>query len=257
MPSSWCGSARTAHVASKPGVAPRSTTSSAPLGGARACLGGTRGPPPAYRANPRTHAHSPRSRLPAIAASDLAHPARSATAELDTSVAPAHSGLPPSPRHRRRAATLSGPDRRERKRQDVGVIALTDVYTGRRELEDATDAKRKMHEWVGTQPRFFAHTAQHDFEAWLLPYWPRIQELAGHNRGAPPGLPEQVDHDKPPSRWIQEIFEAGRTRHSYVKPRDARRILEGQDLAVAARACQELRALLDRILTLCGASPLQ
>ena len=130
------------------------------------------------------------------------------------------------------------------------VIALTDVYTGRREFRDAADAKRQMHEWVGPQERFFAHAAQHDFEAWLLPFWPRIQELAKHNRGAPAGAPEQVDHDKPPSMHIQDIFAAGRIRDCYVKPRDARRILEGQDLSVAARACPELRALLDRIRTL-------
>lgn len=31
----------------------------------------------------------------------------------------------------------------------------------------AADAKQKMREWVGTEPRFFPHAACHDFEAWL------------------------------------------------------------------------------------------
>ena len=69
---------------------------------------------------------------------------------------------------------------------DAGhVIALTDVYTGSNDFQDAGDAKQKMQSWVGPNDRFHAHVAQHDFEAWLLPYWPAIQELARHNRTAP------------------------------------------------------------------------
>jgi len=51
------------------------------------------------------------------------------------------------------------------------VIALTDVYTGTSDFTDAADAKAKMTEWVGGNERFYPHVAQHDFEAWLLPYW--------------------------------------------------------------------------------------
>lgn len=58
------------------------------------------------------------------------------------------------------------------------VIALTDVYTGTKDFEDATDAKQKMKNWVGDCPRFYPHAAQYDFEAWLLPFWPTIQKLA-------------------------------------------------------------------------------
>ncbi|MGH9455208.1 MAG: hypothetical protein ACRD2O_14695 [Terriglobia bacterium] len=39
------------------------------------------------------------------------------------------------------------------------VIALTDVYTGTRDFQDAEDAKRKMREWVGVNDRFFPHAA--------------------------------------------------------------------------------------------------
>ncbi len=58
------------------------------------------------------------------------------------------------------------------------VIALTDVYTGADDFQDAADAKQKMRNWVGSNERFHPHVAQHDFEAWLLPYWPTIQQLA-------------------------------------------------------------------------------
>ncbi len=56
------------------------------------------------------------------------------------------------------------------------VIALTDVYTGSRppDFRDAADAKMKMREWVGDEPRFHPHAAQYEFEAWLLPYWETI-----------------------------------------------------------------------------------
>jgi hypothetical protein len=136
------------------------------------------------------------------------------------------------------------------------VIALTDVYTGTGDFIDAADAKRKMHEWVGNNAKFHPHAAQHDFEAWLLPFWADIQRLAGSNRGAPGGTPESVDLTKPPSYRIAEVFEAGSRGRSYSKPRDAAKILQGKDLAVAASQCPELKAFLNTILTLSGAEPL-
>jgi len=132
------------------------------------------------------------------------------------------------------------------------VIALTDVYTGTGEFQDAENAKRKMREWVGENPQFFPHAAQHEFEAWLLPFWGTIQRLAGHNMGAPGGPPEAVNLTRPPSVRIREVFRAGSRGRDYVKPRDADRILRDNDLLAAATACPELRALLNTILSLCG-----
>jgi hypothetical protein len=132
------------------------------------------------------------------------------------------------------------------------VIALTDVYTGTGDFTDAIDAKAKMRTWVGSNADFYPHVAQYDFEAWLLPFWSTIQELAKHNKSAPSGLPENVNHTNPPSYRIQEIFELGKCRDSYVKPRDAKRILQKNDLLVSANACLELKAFLNTILSLCG-----
>jgi len=131
------------------------------------------------------------------------------------------------------------------------VIALTDVYTGTSDFIDASDAKTKMTMWVGDNPNFYPHAAQYDFEAWLLPFWSTIQELAKHNRSAPSGQPELVNHNSPPSYRIKEVFEIGKTR-SYIKPRDAKRILEKNDLLVSANACPELKTFLNTILSLCG-----
>ena len=136
------------------------------------------------------------------------------------------------------------------------VIALTDVYTGSNDFRNAADAKQKMRSWVGSNDRFHAHVAQHDFEAWLLPYWVAIQELARHNRTAPAGSPESVNHNYPPSYHIKAIFRIGQGPRHYTKTRDAKRILHGKDLSVAAAACPELRAFLNTILTLCGGDPI-
>src|ERR1700722_10021718 len=104
--------------------------------------------------------------------------------------------------------------------------------------------------------RFYPHAAQHDFEAWLLPFWSDIQALTGHNKRAPSGLPETVNHTRPPSHHIREIFRIGSCRDDYSKPRDANRILRGKDLAIAASQCPELKAFLNTILRLSGVESL-
>src|SRR5580700_9407458 len=104
-----------------------------------------------------------------------------------------------------------------------------------------------MQAWVGANDRFHPHAAQYDFEAWLLPFWSDIQELAGHRKGAPPGPPESVNHNHPPSHHIKEIFEIGSRGKSYSKIRDAARILRGKDLTIAADKCSELKAFLNTI----------
>jgi hypothetical protein len=78
-----------------------------------------------------------------------------------------------------------------------------------------------MRMWVGANPNFHPHVAQHDFEAWLLPYWSDIQKIAGHNRQAPPGTPEKVNHNRPTSHHIKEMFRNGTCRDDYSKARNA------------------------------------
>jgi hypothetical protein len=142
-------------------------------------------------------------------------------------------------------------------RNNDAVIALTDVYTGTHphDFENADDAKAKMCRCVGDEPRFHPHAALYEFEAWLFPFWQTVQALSGSNRTCPSVNPENVNHNKPPSMHLAEVFRAGRKR-AYKKTRDAAAILRGQDLAISAAACPELKAFLNTILTLSGGSPL-
>ena len=134
------------------------------------------------------------------------------------------------------------------------VIALTDVYTGTQppNFRSAADAKNQMRQWVGSEPRFHPHAAQYDFESGVLPYWPTIQRLAGHNKSPPSGTPETVNHNNPPAYRIKEIFSIGSCRKHYVKPWDAGRILKNNDLSIAVYQCPELKAFINTILSSCG-----
>lgn len=158
---------------------------------------------------------------------------------------PQHGGIPKEGKLKRIVEKLLDNDGYD------AVIALTDVYTGKQDFQDANDAKDKMRRWVDKNPKFYPHTALHDFEAWLLPYWTTIQKLAKHNRSAPSGSPETVNHQKPPSYCIKEIFSSGQCKRDYDKVIDGKAILKNNDLMIAIQACPELKAFVNRIISLC------
>ncbi|MBU6385876.1 MAG: DUF4276 family protein [Planctomycetes bacterium] len=146
----------------------------------------------------------------------------------------------------------------DRKSPADAVIALTDVYTGKNPpvFLDANDAKQKLHQWVRGNPNFYPHVALYDFEAWLLPYWSKIQRLARTNRTPPSTNPEAVNHGNPPAYRLQEVFRTGGHKKSYSKTIDAPRILNGEDLLVSINACSELKSFVNRIIELCGGTRL-
>jgi hypothetical protein len=63
----------------------------------------------------------------------------------------------------------------------------------------------------------------------------------------PKAPPEEINHGKPPSRLLSEVFVKGR-RTRYLKTRDAAAILKDQDLMISIQACPELKALVNTIL---------
>lgn len=72
--------------------------------------------------------------------------------------------------------------------------------------------------------------------------------MAGSNRQRPAGNPESINHTKPPAYHLTEVFRTGSKGKKYVKPRDATRILRGQNLETAAQQCPELQKLLETIV---------
>lgn len=136
------------------------------------------------------------------------------------------------------------------------VVSLTDVYTGSQDFKNAADAIAKMRSWVPNEDRFHPHAAQYEVEAWLLPYWDRILEVARSDKKGPNGPPEQVNHQTPPSRVIAAAFRSAGGRRRYDKVRDAKAILKGADLAVAINACPNFKAFMNTLLTLSGAESL-
>ncbi|HQZ64342.1 MAG TPA: DUF4276 family protein [Planctomycetaceae bacterium] len=160
-------------------------------------------------------------------------------------IVPFDGGLPTEKKLKRVVERLLN----DKKHPADAVIALTDVYP---EYATAEDAKTKMKVWVGAEKRFHVHVALHDFEAWLLPYWEKIQKLTGSNRKSPGKDPEKVNHGNSPAYRLAEVYRIGSKTKSYKKAIDAGTILRGEDLSVAVNACSELKAFINCILKLCG-----
>jgi hypothetical protein len=107
--------------------------------------------------------------------------------------------------------------------------------------------RRGKIDWRGN-PNFYPHVALYDFEAWLLPYWSKIQRLAITKRTPPTTNPEPVNYGNPPAYRLQEVFRTGGHKKSYSKTIDAPRILNGEDLLVSINACTELKSFGNRII---------
>ncbi len=129
------------------------------------------------------------------------------------------------------------------------VIALVGVYPS---FESAQDAKTFLRKAVGDEPRFHAHAAQFDFEAWLLPYGGDICKRIKMNKKKPGANPEQVNKLKPPSKRLAELYRLAKPPRSYDKARDGKAILRNKDLTQAANQCPELKSLLNTLLSCAG-----
>ena len=131
------------------------------------------------------------------------------------------------------------------------VVGLLDVYP---KFESAGEAKEFMLKAAGHDERFFAHAAQYDVEAWLLPYWNSICSRVGVRRARPEANPEQVNRSSPPSKRLDELYRVAKRK--YKKPLEMTAILDRQDLTIAAKECREFRLLLNTLLKLGGLSEL-
>lgn len=134
------------------------------------------------------------------------------------------------------------------------VIVLTDV-NGPMKFKNSQDAIAKIEESLQglaeLHSKVFVHAAQYELEAWVIPFWPKIQAILKSNKPKPDAKPELINHDRPPSRLLSELFRTQR-KIRYSKNLHLREILEDQDLAIAAGECPGLKAFLNRILEISG-----
>ena len=135
----------------------------------------------------------------------------------------------------------------------TAVIGLIDVYP---HFKSAAEAKQFLRQAVGDEPRFHAHAAQYEVEAWLLPYWDFICQRLKVKRASPGSNPEQVDLEQPPSRHLAELYRIAKPPRKYIKPIEMAIILGHQDIHIAADQCPELKNLLNTLLTLGELTPL-
>jgi hypothetical protein len=131
------------------------------------------------------------------------------------------------------------------------VVGLIDVYP---KFASSQEAKQFLRQAAGSEPRFHAHAAQFEVEAWLLPFWEEICRKLKVKRQPPGANPEQVDLQKPPSHHLAELFRSA--KRTYDKPRDAQAILQGKELTVVASQCPEFKALLNTLLKCAGLTSL-
>jgi hypothetical protein len=139
----------------------------------------------------------------------------------------------------------------------LGVVALIDVVVSGRPQHFKTAAEAIAFlkaNGAPSDPRYRAHAAQHDFEAWLLPYWDSICTRLKVRKKLPGANPEAVNHHHPPSTHLADLYKLA--KRTYDKPRDGLAILRSKDLTVAAAQCPQFRLFLNSLLELAGCPPL-
>lgn len=135
------------------------------------------------------------------------------------------------------------------------VVGLVDVFP---RFAGAAAAKSWLADAVNDNPRFYAHAAQYDVEAWLLPYWEDICRRLKLEKRSPGAHPEQVNGQKPPAYHLDELYRQAKPRaRKYNKPIEMRELLRGKDLSVAAAVCPEFKSFLNTLLTLNGLAALR
>lgn len=136
--------------------------------------------------------------------------------------------------------------RNEKVRAVVGLLGVYPKFSSARAVKDF------LRDAVGDDQRFYPHAAKYDVEAWLIPYWEAICRRISLTRARPGSDPEAVNSINPPSKRLQELYRLAKRR--FTKTIEMSAVLEGQDLALAARECKELRLLLNTLLRLGGLS---
>ena len=132
----------------------------------------------------------------------------------------------------------------------TSVVGLIDVFPNHKNAVGAKNFLRRTAKNAGVTDDFYAHAAQFDVEAWLLPYWDDICNRIGVNQSPPGANPESVNIIKPPSYRLKELYRRAKPSRKYKKTLEMPAILRNKDLTIAANACPELKSLLNTLLKL-------
>ena len=118
------------------------------------------------------------------------------------------------------------------------VVGLIDVFP---RFKSATQAKAYLAE-SADHPKFYAHAAQFDVEAWLLPYWADICRRVRVKQKAPGSNPETVNQINPPAYRLRALYQRAKPRpRKYVKTTEMFAILKGKDLCFPPTNVQSLK----------------
>jgi hypothetical protein len=138
--------------------------------------------------------------------------------------------------------------------QVTAVVALVDVFPN---YANAAEARAELVARAGAPANFYAHAAQHDVEAWLLPFWNDICRHVNVRRPVPGAHPEQVNHERPPAYRLAELYRLAQpTPRKYKKVTEMYALLRNKDLTIIATQCPEFKAFVNTLLSLGSLTPL-
>lgn len=132
----------------------------------------------------------------------------------------------------------------------VAVVGLIDVYP---KFANASDAKKWLFESAKSAnitQGFYAHAAQYDVEAWLLPYWDSICQRIGVKQSIPSPYPENINGDNPPAYRLKALYQRAKPARTYIKTKEMPAILRNKDLLTSISACPEFKAFINTLLSL-------
>ncbi|MCW1969219.1 MAG: DUF4276 family protein [Anaerolineae bacterium] len=136
------------------------------------------------------------------------------------------------------------------------VVGLIDVYPQFKHAIEAKEWLMNIAQDAGIRQHFYAHAAQYDVEAWLLPYWDAICQRIGVKQTPISQHPENVNGTQPPAYRLQALYQRAKPPRRYVKTKEMPAILRGKDLGLSINACPEFKAFINTLLKLNNLSPI-
>jgi hypothetical protein len=153
--------------------------------------------------------------------------------------------------HHAPARTRDYFDSPQRGGEIIAVIALLDLHGLDFPSESGTLPER--YDWAKAEleravnhPRFHAHFAVHETEAWLLSDKSILPARGTHRLLRRATHPERINFNEPPARLLDRLFRAEANR-GYKKTVDGKNLFQKLNPSTAYQKCPHLRILLDQM----------